>query len=143
MDFKKLTKIGELLCSYSIVALLLKMEEKPQHIMLYCFKKGKNESETQKMIYAAYEEGAVTEGTCQKWFAESRAGDFLLDDAPRSGRPVEVDSNQNETLIENSQPYAVWEAGSVLQVSKSVLSITCASWAPAWSSSLLRCSGAT
>ena len=26
------------------------------------------------------------------------AGDFLLDDAPQSGRPVEVDSNQIETL---------------------------------------------
>ena len=102
MDFKKLTKIGELLCSYSIVALVLKVEEKPQHIMLYCFKKGKNESETQKMIYAAYEEGAVTEGTCQKWFAESRAGDFLLDDAPHLGRTVEVDHDQTETLSENN-----------------------------------------
>ena len=35
---------------------------------------------------------------CQKWFAKFCAGDFLLDDAPQSGRPVEVDSNQIETL---------------------------------------------
>ena len=31
------------------------------------------------------------------------AGDFLLDDAPWSGRPVEVDSDQIETLIENNK----------------------------------------
>ena len=33
--------------------------------MLYYFKKGKNENEAKKKkIYAVYEEGAVTEGTC-------------------------------------------------------------------------------
>ena len=41
-----------------------------------------------------------------------RAGDFSLDDAPRSGRPVEVDSNQIETLIENNQHYTMWETAS-------------------------------
>ena len=39
---------------------------------------------------------------CQKRFAKSCAGDFLLDNAPKSGRPIEVDSDQNETLIENN-----------------------------------------
>ena len=33
---------------------------------------------------------------------EVSAGDFSLDDAQWSGRPVEVDSNQVETLIENN-----------------------------------------
>ena len=72
------------------------MEEKKQHfrpIMLYYFKKGKNATETQKKICVVYGEGAVTDRTCQKWFAKFRAGDFSLDDAPRSGRPVEVDSD--------------------------------------------------
>ena len=48
-------------------------------------------------------EGSVTDQTCQKWFVRFCAGDFALDDAPQSGRPVEVDSDQNETLIENNQ----------------------------------------
>ena len=51
----------------------------------------------------------MTDRTCQKWFAKFRAGDFSLDDAPRSGRPVEVDSDQIETLIENNQCY--YDAG--------------------------------
>ena len=38
--------------------------------MLYYFKKGKNATEMQKKICAVYEEGAVTDQTCQKWFAE-------------------------------------------------------------------------
>ena len=50
-------------------------------------------------------EGAVTDRTCQKCFVKFRAGDFSLDDAPSSSRPVEVDSNQIETLIENDQCY--------------------------------------
>ena len=32
-----------------------------------------------------------------KWFAKFRAGDFSQDDAPWSGRPDEVDSNQIKT----------------------------------------------
>ena len=41
-----------------------------------------------------YGEGTVTDQTCQKWFAKFHAGDISLDDAPQSGRPVEVDSDQ-------------------------------------------------
>ena len=43
--------------------------------MLYYFKKGKNATETQK-ISAVYEEGAVTDRMCQKWFGKFHAGDF-------------------------------------------------------------------
>ena len=84
------------------------MEKKAQHfqhIMLYFFKKGKNATEMQKKICAVYGEGAVTDRTCQKWFAKFHAGYFLLNDAPQSGRPVEVDSDQIETSTENNQHY--------------------------------------
>ena len=36
-----------------------------------------------------------------------------------SGRPVEVDSNQIETLIENSQHYITWETEDMLKIPKS------------------------
>ena len=42
---------------------------------------------------------------CQKWFVEFHAGDFSLDNAPQLSRPVEVDSYQIKTLIENDQCY--------------------------------------
>ena len=84
------------------------MEEKKQHfqhVMLYYFRKDKNTTEMQKKICAVYGEGAVTDQTCQKWFAKFRAGDFSLHNVPRLGRPVEVDSNQIETLTENNQQH--------------------------------------
>ena len=63
-------------------------------------------------------EGAGTDQMCQKWFVEFRAGDFSLDDAPWSGRPVEV-SNPIETLIENNYCYTTWERANTLKISKS------------------------
>ena len=87
--------------------------------MLYYFKKGKTATETHKKICAVYGEGTVTDWTCQKWFVKCRAGDFSLDDAPRSGRPAEVDSNQIETVIEKNQCYTMQEIADTLKISKS------------------------
>ena len=50
--------------NFCVAILILNMEENQQHfwyIMLYYFKKGKNATETQKMICAVYGEGAVTD----------------------------------------------------------------------------------
>ena len=41
----------------------------------------------------------------QKQFEKFLAVDFSLDDAPQSGRPVEIDSDQVKTLIENNQHF--------------------------------------
>ena len=79
------------------------MEEKKhfQHIMPYYFKKGKNSTEMHRKICAVYGEGAVTDWTCWKWFAKLHTGDFSLYGPPPSGRPVDVDSDQIETLIKS------------------------------------------
>ena len=45
-----------------------------------------------------YGKRAVTDQMCQKWFAKFHTGDFSLDNAPWSSRPVEVDSDQIETV---------------------------------------------
>ena len=42
-------------------------------------------------------------------------------DAPRSGGPVEVDSDQIETVIENGECYTTWETANALQISKSIV----------------------
>ena len=65
-------------------------------------------------------EGAVTDQTWQKWFAKFHAGDFSLDGAPQLGRPVEVDSDQIETLTENNQCYTMREIADLLKISKSI-----------------------
>ena len=37
------------------------------------------------------------------------AKDFLPEDVPQSGRPVEIDSDKTKTLIENNQQYTTQE----------------------------------
>ena len=49
------------------------------------------------------------------------AGDFSLDDAPRSGRSVEVNSDQIETIIEDNQRYTTREIADILKIYKSSL----------------------
>ena len=118
--FKNIIKIGEFLCSHFNTEDGRKKQHF-RHIMLYYFKKGKNTTETQKKkkVCAVYGEGAVTDRTCQKWFAKFRAGDFSLDDAPWSGRLVEVHSDQIETLIETNQRSTMQEIADILKISKS------------------------
>ena len=66
-----------------------------------------------KKICAVYGGGAVTDRTFQKWFVKFRAGDFSLDNAAWLGRPVGVDSDQIETLIENNKCYTMREIASI------------------------------
>ena len=48
-----------------------------------------------------------------------RAGDFLLGDPPRSGKPVEVGSDGTQTLTENNQRYTTWNIAVTLKLPKS------------------------
>ena len=72
---------------------------------------------THKKICAGYEEGAVTDWRCQKWFSEFCAGDFSLDDIPQSSRPVKltaVKHNNGEQWMLHQQ-----ETADILKISKS------------------------
>ena len=105
---------------FCVAILILKMEENTHfwHIMLYYFKKGTNATEMQKKICAVYGEGAVTDQTCQKGFVKFRAGDFSLDDAPRSVDQLQliaIKSRHN-----GDQRYTTWERADILKISKSI-----------------------
>ena len=111
------------LVNFCTPILILKIGENKQHfqwIMLYYFKKGKYATGTHKNICAVCGGGTVTDRTCQKWFAKFHTGYFSLDIAPQLGRPVEINSNQMEILIENNQCYIPWETADILKISKSI-----------------------
>ena len=112
VHFKKLTKIGDFSCSH------FNMEENMQHFWQYCALLFQ-ERQKRKKIYAVYGEDAVTDRTCPQWFVKFHAVDFSLDNASWSHRPVEVDSDQIETLIENNQHYTTQERADILKISKS------------------------
>ena len=63
--------------------------------------------------------GAVTDQMCQKCFVKFCAGDFSMDNVPLSGRPVEVDSDQIETLIGNNHVGNSWHTKNI-QINKVV-----------------------
>lgn len=68
-----------------------------------------------------YKEGVVVHQMFPKWFAQFFAGDFLTDDAPWSDRPVEGDSNQTETFMENKQWYTQWEIRNILKIELKII----------------------
>ena len=75
-----------------------------------CFiisRKVKMQLKCKKRICTVYREGAVTEWMHQKCFVKFYAADFSLDDTPWSDWPLEVDSDQIETLTENNQHYTM------------------------------------
>ena len=87
--------------------------------MLYYFKKGKKATEMQKRICTVYGEGAIIDHTCLKWFVKFHTGNLSLDDVLLSDRPVKVDSDQIETLIESN-----WESSIETYTFSSVQSLS-------------------
>ena len=70
-----------------------------------------------KKLYDVYGEKSLTECQCQNWFARFRSGDFVLKDAPRSGRPTEVDDDKIEAMIENNRRSTTQEIAQELNKS--------------------------
>ena len=82
--------------------------------MLYFVKKG-----VKRKRFVQYMQRCCTYRTCRKWLVKLCAGGVSLDNASWLGRPVEVDRDQIETLIENNQRSAPWEIANILKISKS------------------------
>ena len=58
----------------------------------------------------------MTDQMCQKWFARFHAGDFSLDNAPQSSRPVEVETDRLLRTINST----MWEIADILKIFKSI-----------------------
>ena len=63
-----------------------------------------------------YGEDAITDRRCEKLLAKFHTGDFLLEDALWSDRPVEVGRNH----IENNQCYTTWKTANIIKIFKSI-----------------------
>ena len=90
------------------------MENQKEHyrrILLFYFRKGKNASQARKKLCA------LKERQCQNWFDKFRSGDFSLEDEKRSGRPVEVDDDLIEAIIDSDRHSTTREIAEKLHVS--------------------------
>ncbi|GFW52894.1 mariner Mos1 transposase [Trichonephila clavipes] len=68
-----------------------------------------------------YEEGVLTVRQCQNWFAKFRSGNFDVEDAPRSGRPVEADKDVIKALVDANRRITIREIRLRLNLSNSTV----------------------
>ena len=92
-------------------------KEKIRHILQYDYDKGKNASHAANKIYAVYWPDTVSISTAQRWFQRFRAGAEVIEDAPRSGRPVVENCDKIAELIEKDRHSSSRSLGQELGMS--------------------------
>ena len=95
------------------------------HILLYYFRRGKNAVQAWKKLYDVYSEKSLTERQCQNWFARFRSVDFDLKDAPRSGRPTEVDDDKIKAMVKHNRRSMAREIAEKLNISHMSYILSC------------------
>lgn len=104
--------------------LCLNMEENKEHfrhILLFYFRRGKKAAEAGREICTVYGTDAINEKTCQKWFQRFRSGDFNLEDAPRSGRPITIDDDQILSLVQKDRQLTTQEIADTLEIDRTTV----------------------
>lgn len=92
-----------------------------RHILLFYYRKGKNAVQARKKLTDVYGEGVLTVRQCQNWFAKFRSGNFDVEDAPRSGRPVEADKDAIKALVDANRRITTREIELRLNLSNSTV----------------------
>lgn len=92
-----------------------------RHILLFYYRKGKNAVHARKKLSEVYGNDVLTERQCQNWFAKFRSGKFDVEDAPRSGRPVEADDDTIKALIDANRRITIREIAERLNLSNSTV----------------------
>ena len=70
-----------------------------RHLLLFAFNRGFTAAKAAREICVVYGENAMAERTARYWFAKFKEENFDLKDAPRSGRPTELDEGQLNQLL--------------------------------------------
>ena len=63
---------------------------------------GNSAAKMARNVHSVYGEEYMNERTCRRWFAKFRSGDFTLEDADRTGHPVEFDDTLLEAALEEN-----------------------------------------
>ena len=87
----------------------------------FCFfisVKESNAAQVAIKLRDVYGEEASKDRQCQNWFNKFRFGDFSFKDEHCSGRPNEVDDDQNKAIIESDRHITVREIDEMLKIPK-------------------------
>ncbi|CAD7079643.1 unnamed protein product [Hermetia illucens] len=86
------------------MAAFVPSEDHIRHCMLFHFHAGLNAAAATRKICDTC--GEVLEvNKCQSWYRKFAAGDYDLNDMPRSGRPVQFDEDALKSLVEADPRY--------------------------------------
>lgn len=96
------------------MAAFVPSEDHIRHCMLFHFHAGLNAAAATRKICDTY--GEVLEvNKCQSWYRKFAAGDYDLNDMPRSGRPVQFDEDALKSLVEADPRLTIQELSRSLQ----------------------------
>ncbi|XP_046813879.1 histone-lysine N-methyltransferase SETMAR-like [Vespa crabro] len=88
-----------------------------RHILLFYYRKGKNAVKARKKLIDVYGEVVLTVyASARIWFAKFRFGNFDVEDAPRSGRPVEANKDTIKALVDANRQITTREIGERLNL---------------------------
>jgi len=96
-------------------------KEKIRHILQYYYDKGKNASQVANKISAIYGPGTVSISTVQRWFQNFRFGVEVVEEAPRSGRPVVENCDKIAKLVERERHSSSRSIGQELGMSHQIV----------------------
>ena len=77
----------------------VKKNEHFRHHLIFAFNQYSKAAMAARDICAVHGEGAMVERASCDWYAKLKNRYFDLDDAPRSGRPVEFDEDRLSQLL--------------------------------------------
>lgn len=72
-----------------------------RHSLLYEFQLGHKASMAHRNLCVIFGIGCPSERTCERWFSRFKSGDFSLEDEPRAGRPIELDSDKLLAIVKS------------------------------------------
>lgn len=76
------------------------MEVKIRYILQHHYDQGEKAKQAAKKICEVYGPNTVSNTTAKEWFRRFRSGNFDVEDAPRSGRPIAVETDKIMEIIE-------------------------------------------
>uniref|UniRef100_A0A1L8DWG7 Putative histone-lysine n-methyltransferase setmar n=1 Tax=Nyssomyia neivai TaxID=330878 RepID=A0A1L8DWG7_9DIPT len=93
-----------------------------RHCILHLYHTGVNAAEASRIIKKVYENSAVSENMCRRWFHKFQTGDFDVNDKKREGRPRNVMDQELEKLYEENPNLTTFQLGRKLGVSSCTVS---------------------
>lgn len=94
-----------------------------RHVLLFYFRKGKTARQACEKLRKVYGDKSLKQRQCQRWFKKFNEGDFDLNDAPRSGRPSEIDDDKIIALVDSNPHYTTRDMAEILKIANSSVQV--------------------